>query len=42
MVDDEESGYPVKIVLIKDVEYSVSEIRKITNHNDSNIRKWIH
>ena len=40
--DDPESGYRAKIILLKDEGYTVSEIRKITNHHDNNIRKWIH
>ena len=39
---DLESGYRAKIILLKDDGYSVPEIRKITNHHDNNIRKWIH
>jgi transposase len=31
-----------KIILLKDEGYIVLEIRKITNHHDHNIRKWIH
>jgi transposase len=37
-----ESGYRAKIVLFKDEGYTVPQIRKITNHHDNNIRKWIH
>ncbi len=37
-----ESGYRAKIILLKDTGYTVPEIRKITNHHDNNIRKWIH
>jgi len=40
--DDQESGYRAKIILLKDDGYTVPEIRKITNHHDNNIRKWIH
>jgi transposase len=40
--DDPESGYRDKIILLKDDGYTVPEIRKITNHHDNNIRKWIH
>lgn len=41
--DDPESGYRVRIILLKDDGYTVPEIRKITNHHDdNNIRKWIH
>ena len=40
--DDPESGYRTKIILLIDDGYTVPEIRKITNHHDNNIRKWIH
>ena len=40
--DDPDSGYRAKIILLKDDGYTVPEIRKITNHHDNNIRKWIH
>ena len=40
--DPAESGYRAKIILLKDDGYTVPEIRKITNHHDNNIRKWIH
>ena len=40
--DPAESGYRAKIILLKDDGYIVPEIRKITNHHDNNIRKWIH
>ena len=42
MLEDTESGYRAKIILLKDDEFTVPEIRKITNHHDNNIRKWIH
>ena len=43
MVEDKESGYRAKIILLKDKGYTVPEIRRATNHHDSsNIRKWIH
>ena len=42
MLEDTESGYRAKIILLKDEGYSVPQIRKITNHHDHNIRKWIH
>ena len=42
MLEDKESGYRAKIILLKDEGYTVSQIRKITNHHDNNIRKWIH
>ena len=40
--DDTDSGYRSKIILLIDDGYTVQEIRKITNHHDNNIRKWIH
>ena len=42
MLEDTESGYRAKIILLKDEGYTVPQIRKITNHHDHNIRKWIH
>ncbi len=42
MLEDEKSGYRAKIILLKDEGYTVPEIRKITNHHDNNIRKWVH
>ena len=42
MLEDTESGYRAKIILLKDEGYTVPQIRKLTNHNDNNIRKWIH
>ncbi len=42
MLEDKESGYRAKIILLKDEGYTVSEIRKIINHHDNNIRKWVH
>jgi transposase len=42
MLKDKESGYRAKIILLKDDGYTVPEIRKIPNHHDNNIRKWIH
>jgi transposase len=42
MVDNKQDGYRAKITLLKDKGYSVSEIRRATNHHDNNIRKWIH
>jgi len=41
MLEDTESGYRTKIILLKDDGYTVPQIRKITNHHDNNIRKWI-
>ncbi len=40
--DDEESRYRAKIILLKDSEYAVPEIRRVTNHHDRSIRKWMH
>src|SRR5215203_6592129 len=37
-----ESGYRARMILLRDEGYTVPEIRKITNHHDNNIRKWIH
>ena len=39
---DKESNYRAKIILLKDEDYTVPEIRMATNHHDTNIRKWIH
>jgi len=39
MLDDKESGYRAKIILLKDEGYTVPEIRRAINHHDSNIRK---
>ena len=42
MLEDKESEYRAKIILFKkDEGYTIPQIRKITNHNDHNIRKWI-
>src|SRR6478609_9508945 len=41
MLEDTESGYRAKIILLKDEGYIVPQIRKLTNHHDNNIRKWI-
>jgi len=40
--NDAESDYCARIILLRDAGYTVPEIRKITNHHDNNIRKWIH
>ncbi len=42
MLEYKESGYRANIILLKDDGYTIPEIRKITNHHDHNIRKWIH
>jgi hypothetical protein len=44
LLDNGDSGYRAKIILLKDDGYTVPEIRKMTNHHhhDNNIRKWIH
>jgi len=39
---DPDAGYRAKIILLKDSGYNVPQIRRITNHHDNNIRKWIH
>lgn len=39
---DKESNYRARIILLKDEDYTVPEIRMATNHHDTNIRKWIH
>ncbi|HXS59235.1 MAG TPA: hypothetical protein VN703_00285 [Candidatus Sulfopaludibacter sp.] len=41
---DEDTGaeYRAKIILLKNDGYVVPEIRRATNHYDSNMRKWIH
>jgi hypothetical protein len=33
ILEDKESGYRAKIILLKDEGYTVPEIRKITNHH---------
>jgi transposase len=40
--NDTESGYRAKMILLRNEGYTVPEIRRITNHHDNNIRKWIH
>lgn len=40
--DAEEAGYRAEIVLLRSEGYTVPEIRRMTNHHDNNIRKWIH
>jgi transposase len=42
MLEDTETGYRAKIILLKDAGFTVPEIRRAINHHDSNIRKWIH
>ena len=42
MDGDKETGYRANIILLKEAGYTVPEIRKATNHHDTNIRKWIH
>jgi hypothetical protein len=40
MLDDKESAYKAKIILLKDDIYAVSKIRRATdNRDDVNIRK---
>ena len=41
-LEDEESSYRAKVILLKDEGHAVPEIRGITNHHDVNMRKWIH
>ena len=41
MLEDKDSEYRAKIILLKDEGYIVPQIRKLTNHHDNNIRKWI-
>jgi hypothetical protein len=33
MLEDKDSGYRAKIILLKDEGYTVPQIRKITNHH---------
>ena len=40
--NDSEADYRARIILLRDEGYTVPEIRRITNHHDNNIRKWIH
>ena len=42
ILEGKESGYRAKIILLKDDGYTVPQIRKMTNHHDNNIRKWVH
>ena len=42
MLEDKESGYRAKIMLLKNDGFEVPEIRRATNRHDVNIRKWIH
>ncbi len=42
ILEDKDSGYRAKIILLKDEGYTVPEIRRVINHHDNNIRKWIH
>jgi transposase-like protein len=42
MDNDTEADYRAKIILLRGEGYTVAEIRRQTNHNDNNIRKWIH
>ncbi len=39
MLNNKESGYRAKIILLKDDGYTVPKIRRLTNHHHSNIRK---
>ncbi len=40
--EDTEAEYRDKTILLKADGYTVPEIRWLTNHHDSNIRKWVH
>ena len=40
--NDAESGYRAKMILLRDEEYTIHKIKRITNHHYNNIRKWIH
>ena len=40
--NDAESGYRAKMILLRAEGYTVPKIGRITNHQDNNIRKWIH
>jgi transposase len=40
--NDPESVYRARMILLRDEGYTVPQIRRITNHHDNNIRKWIH
>ena len=42
MLENKEFGYRAKIILLKDDGYTVKPIRRMMNHYDNNIRKWIH
>ena len=42
MLEDKEARSRTKIILLKDEGYTVPQIRKMINHHDNNIRKWIH
>ena len=39
LTDDEKN---LLHLMLEDEGYTVPQIRKITNHHDNNIRKWIH
>ena len=41
-IGNEESSYRLKIILFKNKEYTVPEIRMAINHHYVDIRKWIH
>jgi hypothetical protein len=42
MLEDKESGYRAKVILLKNDGFAVPEIRRATNRHDVNIREWIH
>ena len=41
-IRNEASSYRLKIILLKNKEYTVHEIGMIINHHYVSIRKWIH
>ncbi len=41
-IRNEESSYRLKIILLKNKEYTVHEIGMIINHHYVSIRKWIY
>ena len=40
--EDTEAEYRAKIILLKADGYIVPEIKRLNNHHDSNMRKWVH
>ena len=41
MLEDKESGYRAKVILLKIDGFAVPETRRATNRHDGNIREWI-